>query len=297
MMKRIFTLLAACLLLASTASASILPPTGVDEEFYALTGIECVPAIVLCQSLSVHEETETGGYKKVDSIKYTGDVIPTIQTEGRYTQIYYEDGEKTGWVINEYLLFDPYWYVFDTSKAVYAYPDYSAPCVGWMSQGTELPIITEMRISGQTWYCLSLRGASGWVPKVSTDVLVEPEPTFDVSKLQDIRSAELIVNGRSSIVNDWYTLSELSALLTNVNPLDGEVAGCPFTAALYLTLGNGEQVVLQLATDSCCVYRVNGQDYQYARHLGSEADHPENTVLFDLFGLDVYGNSVYGGNG
>lgn len=297
MMKRIFTLLAACLLLVSTASATILPPKGVDEEFYALTGIECVPAVVLCQSLSIHEVKEDGSYKKVDSSKYTGDVIPTIQEQGRYTEIYYKDGEKTGWVINEYLLMDPYWYVFDTSKAVYAYPDYSAPCVGWMSAGTELAIISEMRISGQTWYCLSLRGASGWVPKVSTDVLVEPEPTFDVSSLENLTSAQLIVNGKSSTITDWYTLLELSELLTNVNALEGEVAGCPFTASLFLTLSNGEQVAMQLATDSCCVYRINGQDYQYARHLGSEADHAENTVLFDLFGLDVYGNSVYGGNG
>ncbi len=297
MMKRIFTLLAACLLLVSSASASILPPKGVDEEFYNLTGIECVPAVVLCQTLSIHEMKEDGNSYRVDSSPYTGEVIPTIQVQGEYTEIYYKDGEKTGWVINKYLLMDPYWYVFDTSNYVYAYPDYSAPCVAWLTAGSEQAIISEMRINGQTWYCISLRGASGWVPKKSTDVLVEPDPIFTVSALENLSSAQLIVNGKSSTITDWYTLNELSELLTNVNALEGEVSGCPFTASLFLTLSDGRQFTLQLATDSCCVYRVNGRDYQYARHLGTEEDHPENTVLFDLFGLDVYGNSIYGGNG
>ena len=47
-MKKFLLMLTALLLLVSTASATILPPTGVDEDFKAWTGIECTPAVILC---------------------------------------------------------------------------------------------------------------------------------------------------------------------------------------------------------------------------------------------------------
>ena len=68
------------------------------------------------------------------------------------------------------------------------------------------------------------------------------------------------------------------------------MAGCPFGAQLTLKLGSSaqmkyqvSQVTIELATDSCCVYRVDGRDYQYARSLKTEDNSPDNTLVFDLF--------------
>ena len=85
---------------------------------------------------------------------------------------------------------------------------------------------------------------------------------------------------------DPVLLNELSLLLTHTEDKGGTVSGCPFTAALTLENSSGEIIELTIATDSCCVYRVDGRDYAYARHLWSkEEGSPSNEVLFHLFGI------------
>ena len=68
------------------------------------------------------------------------------------------------------------------------------------------------------------------------------------------------------------------------------MAGCPFGAQLTLRLDEKvqkqfqiSQVTLELATDSCCVYRVDGRDYQYARSMKIEDSSPNNELVFNLF--------------
>ena len=91
-----------------------------------------------------------------------------------------------------------------------------------------------------------------------------------------------------SAFDDEESLAALEELLTSVNDLGGTMAGCPFTAVLYLELANGQAIELQIATDSCCVYRVDGRDYQYARNLWDpEEGSPDNSVLFGLFGVNA----------
>ena len=66
------------------------------------------------------------------------------------------------------------------------------------------------------------------------------------------------------------------------------VAGCPFTATLTLMLRDGQKVELLLATDSCCIYRVDGRDYRYARNfVDAKEGAPDNSVLFSLFGMSA----------
>ena len=287
-MKKLLTVLAAMLLCISSASATIIPASGVDEDFKAWTGIECTPAVVLCESLSILNARGDQGGKKVDTRTYTGTDIPVIESWDGWAKIYYADGTKTGWVRSDYLLMDPAWYVCDEEMQAYAYPDSMAPRVALLSKGTKLPIITqwddEESING--WVCVSLRGAAGWICKTPRDTA--DQTSFRPEMLSEIWYAQLTCGGESVGCTAVNILRELSDLLTNVEDKGGPIAGCPFQAMLYLELRDGQTVELQLATDSCCVYRVNGRDYAYARHLFNLSEgSPENTVLFSLFGMDA----------
>lgn len=89
----------------------------------------------------------------------------------------------------------------------------------------------------------------------------------------------------------------LSTLLTSANDLGAEVSGCPFEATLEILTANGQRITLSIAADSCCVYRVDGRDYQYARSLVDGDDHPDNTVLLEIFGLSSWEDFYLPGNG
>ena len=298
-MKKMLLTMLALLLCVSTASATILPATGVDEDFKAWTGIECTPAVILCQSISVYDERGDQGGKKVDTLRYNGEsTIPVIESWDGWAKIYYSDGNKTGWVHNEYLLFDPAWYVCDESMAVYAYPDTMAPRVAWLARDAKLPIITQTEADGHAWVCVSLRGASGWIRKTPEDTV--DETWFRPEMLADITGALLTFDGEAiyaSSSGNADIMATLSELLTNAEDLGGEVSGCPFGATLELHLADGSRITIELATDSCCVYRVDGRDYSYARHLDSDEDHPENTVLLEAFDLQSWEDLYLPGNG
>lgn len=293
-MKKIFLPLLIFLLCVSTASATILPPTGVDEDFKAWTGIECTPAVVLCESLSVLNNRGDQGGKKVTILNYTGKDIPVIESWDGYAKIYYADGTKTGWVRNDYLMMDPAWYVCDEDVQVYAYPDTMVPRVALLDKGTKLPILTEYNddtING--WVCVSLRGAAGWIRKTPKDTV--NQTSFRPEMLADIAGAVLQVGGDAAGISDRAVLTQLAVMLTNVEDRGGPVAGCPFGATLTLMLADGKKVELQLATDSCCVYRVNNRDYSYARNLFDPYEGaPDNSVLFGLFGMSA--ESTWAGN-
>ncbi|MBE5810432.1 MAG: hypothetical protein E7318_05785 [Clostridiales bacterium] len=279
-------LLTLMLLYTSCASATILPPSGVDEDFKAWTGLEATPAVVLCESLSVLNARGDQGGKKVDTLYYTGNDILVIESWDGYAKIHYSDGADLGWVRSDYLLMDPAWYVCDEDVQVYAYPDTMAPRVALLDKGAKLPILTQWD-DGQSvngWVCVSLRGAAGWIRKTPKDTV--DETWFRPEMLADITGAVLQMGDNAVGSTDKAVLTELSRLLTNVEDQGGAMAGCPFTATLTLLLADGQKVEMLLATDSCCVYRVNDRDYAYARHLVSgDEGSPENTVLFSLFGM------------
>jgi len=298
-MKRILMMMMTLLLCLGTAQASILPPSGVDEGFAAWTGIECTPAVILCENLSIYDTRGDQGGKKVGSLNYTGQTIPVIESWDGYARIYYSDGNKTGWVHNEYLLMDPAWYVCDEGMPVYAYPDTMAPRVGYLATGTKLPIITEYddgdSLNG--WACVSLRGAAGWIRKTPKDTI--SDTWFRPSMLEHITAAVLTWQGESISISEFNPedVAALAVLLTKVNDLGAPVAGCPFDATLELSLASGQRITLEIATDSCCVYRVDGRDYQYARHLVTDEDNPDNTVLLNIFGLEAWEDLLLPANG
>lgn len=287
MMKRMLSLLAALLVLLTSASASILPPSGTDTEFQEFTGIACTPAVILCQSLSVLDERGDQGGKKVETLRYSGTkTIPVIESWDGWAKIYYADGTKTGWVRNDYLLMDPAWYLCDEDVQAYAYPDSMAPRVGLLNKGTKLPIITQWddgrSVNG--WVCVSLRGAAGWIRRNSADTA--SETFFRPEMLSEIVGATLHYQGEAVYANAHGDMETLAGLLTSVRDTGGETAGCPFLASLEVYLADGSSIELQLAADSCCVYRVDGRDYQYARNLWDpDEGGPHNTVILELFGF------------
>ena len=287
-MKGLFALVLSIMLCCHTASATILPPDDIYEEFKAWTGLECIPAVVLCESLTILDERGDQGGQRVGELTYTGNNIPVIESWDGYAKIYYEDGTKTGWVRNDYLMLKPAWYVCDEAMQVYAYPDVMAPAVAWLEAGTRLPVLTEyddgQSISG--WVCVSLRGASGWIRKTPNDTA--GETWFRPAMLESIVNAKMILTEEIIELADENALAQLAELLIHTRDEGGMVAGCPFTALLQLKLENGQKVELQIATDSCCVYRVDGRDYSYARHLWDEdKGSPSNEKLFELFGVNV----------
>ena len=295
-MKRILAMLLLILLPLTAAHASILPPAGVDAGFYSWTGIECTPAVVLCESLSILDARGDQGGKVVETLRYSAtNTIPVIESWDGYALIYYSDGNKTGWVRNDYLLMDPAWYLCDIDRQVYAYPDVMAPRVAYLEAGMMLPIITEYEdgdsING--WVCVSLRGAAGWIRKTAQDTA--DETWFRPAMLASITEASLTMDGWTHNNNFPGDMLTLSSLLTNAEDQGGAMAGCPFGATLSLTLANGQVITVEVATDSCCIYRVDGRDYAYARNLASEDDSPDNSVLYELF--DIVDGEPLPGNG
>ncbi len=285
-MKKIACILTALLMMAGSASATILPATGIDEDYYAFTGIEAMPAVILCESLTILDNRGDQGGQAVEVMRYSGSTIPVIEEWDGYAKISYADATKFGWVRSQYLLMNPAWYLCDNEMQVYAYPDNMAPRVALLDAGTRLPIITETEVDGRGWVCVSLRGAAGWIRKVPTDTA--NETWFRPEMLADLQLAELTWNGTGHPLTDAAKLQTLSTMLVSANDLGGPMAGCPFGAAqLTLITAEGKVIALDLATDSCCVYAVDGRHYQYARNLKTPDNGVDNKVLFDLFGVDI----------
>lgn len=156
-MKRVWALFLITMQIALSASATVLPPEGISAGYLSFTGIEAYRAVVLCESLSVCDERNG---TVIDTL-YFGDTFMTCESRDGWADCNYADGSKSGWVRSDYIVIDPAYYLTDAQTAVYAYADGSAPKVALLPGGVKLPILAEMN----GWYAVSLRGASGWIPR------------------------------------------------------------------------------------------------------------------------------------
>ena len=229
------------------------------------------------------------GGKKIDILPYSGQSIAVLESWDGYAKIYYADGSKTGWVQNEYLMLNPAWYVCDEATEVYAYPDVMSPRIAKLEQGTKVPILWESddghSVNG--WVCVSLRGASGWIRKTPEDTV--HQTWFRPEMLTSISYVQLLLGDKTIVCTDGKQLEKMAAMLTSVEDHGAAIAGCPFTATLTLILADGKEISLMLATDSCCVYRVDGRDYSYARNYWTaDEGSPSNELLFQLFGVNIH---------
>lgn len=289
MLMRLISFLIALLMTTACAQATILPAEETDRAILASTGLSCSPAVILCESLSVLDARGDQGGQVVDTLYYSGtETIPVLESWDGWAKICYGAGHQhQGWVNSDYLMFSPAWYVCDAQTQVYAWPDTMAPRVALLEKGTTLPILHETTGEyQQEWVCVSLRAAAGWIRKTPADTV--GNTFFRPEMLSSITQARLTLPQGEYVLKSPEALALLSRLLTSVHDTGGETAGCPFGATLTLTLAAGDNITLNLATDSCCVYRVDGRDYQYARYLKTPDNGVDNAVLFSLFGVKLF---------
>lgn len=265
---------------SALARAVILPATGVDEGFKGRTGLTALPAVVLCESLSICDAREG---RAIDRALYSQGktTLPVLEYFDGWAQIYADDGQSTAWVRTDYLLIDPAWYICDADTQVYAYDDMMSPRVALLPAGARLPIIKET----DGWVLVSLRAAAGWIRKTPADTA--HKTAFRPELLAGTVGASLQLRERTAPIRQ-EDIQTLIALLTHAEDLGGEMAACPFSATLTLTLADSQTIALQVANDSCCVYRVDGRDYKYARNIRYADRNVTNEVLYDLFGLSPF---------
>lgn len=282
-MKKLLTVLLAGMMLLTTASATIYRAedfTNYENQGHVMT----FPGVMLCEELPILDARGDQGGQPIGTLTYTGEAIPVNDSWDGYAQIVLPNGQY-GWVSNEYLLMKPDWYQCDGDTKVYAYPDFLSPRVALLDAGTILPIITETETETASWVCVSLGGGAGWIRKTPKDTA--DETWFRPDALEGMIGATLKLKGEgprpgvtSSHIYKQEYLAALTELLASAEDLGGPVAGCPFGATLTLFFLDGREMTLEVATDSCCVYRVDGRDYQYARHLKTPDSGVDNSVLF-----------------
>ncbi len=287
-MKRIICVALFCMMLfGCTGIAEILPPDGIHSSFYEFTGIETMPAVILCESLTVYDDREGRGKAVVTLLGAEGKkLLPVIDNWDGWAQIYYNDGNSIGWVRSDYLMFDPFYYLTHQGTAVYAYPEHLSPKIAYLEKGEKLPIIKD----NGDWVLVSIRNAAGWIKKTPQD---DP-PEISPEDFRNIEWASITLDGDETVYEtyDFDKLKTLSELLTNCEDTGGMMAGCPFTATLEIRYrnenGTSVQLSMKAATDSCCVIRLNDRDFKYARHLvDPDKGNPSNELLFDLFGVTL----------
>lgn len=120
----------------------------------------------------------------------------------------------------------------------------------------------------------------------------------DLAILADLASATLCWNPPENMtdprfgdscrveITDRERLGVLETLLSQAYPIDGG-AGCPFYGACILKLitTDGRQLELEMAWDSCSIFRFGEHEYNYKPlDFRDRYDvYPHNDVLFDLF--------------
>lgn len=278
--KQLIALLLAVCLLFGTASALVVEPEEYNTSFLAETGIYAYDAYVLCDSLTLRSEADINS-RSLRSLSF-GQKLLVSMRQGEWYHVYLSKHVE-GWVKSEYVLVNPALYVTEAETPAYAYGSRYAPRVALISKGETLPII----YSNAAYYVVSIRGASAWIERPEARDTEE----FNLNRLSGITQAQLCYTD-SSTGNTLYQgnivdpalLTELGALLADAEDQGGAVSGCPFgTCLLTLTFADGSSALLDLAMDDCCVFRVEGRDYAYARSLWTPDGVLTNQVLFSLF--------------
>lgn len=279
-MKRIAAILLAAVLMLGSANALVVEPEEYNTNFYNKTGLYTYDAYVLCDSLTLRAKPDIYS-RALRQLSY-GQRLYVSMREGDWYHVYVSEHVE-GWVKAEYLVINPALYVTEAETPAYAYGSRFAPRVALINPGETLPIIH----STVAYYVVSLRGASAWIERPEARATDE----FSLARLSNITHASLCCTDPQSgqtvyqgEVTDPAVLTQMGTLLADAEDKGGPVSGCPFSIALLtLTFADGSTALLDLACDDCCVFRVNGRDYAYARSLFTAEGAPKNTELFSLF--------------
>lgn len=267
--------------LSGAARAEILPAAEYDADYYAFTGLKAQEAVVLCESLTVREAPD---YRAAALYSMNeGRRFLTIVSEAAdgFLSVH-DETERVGWVREEYVLVRPDLLVLSASTPAYAYGSPDAPRVALLAEKETLPVISRQ----DGYLIVSLRGASAWIAEADVDVSVAGRDTWSPARLSvGVIEAEWSRDGERRVLRDPAKLARLTELLTDAELAGVGMAGCPFEASLRLTLADGSEAVMQLATDSCCVFRADGVDYRYAcqARRASRETGLTNEILTELF--------------
>ncbi len=279
-MKRLLAFVLLIMLLSTTAHALVVEPEEYNTSFAEKTGLYAYDGYVLCDSLTLRSKPDINS-KSLRSLNH-GQKLLISMREGEWYHVYVSEHVE-GWVKSEYVLVNPPLYVTEAETPAYAYGSRYAPRVALLSKNETLPIIH----TTEDYYIISLRGASAWVEKPEARVVKE----FSPSQLLTMTSATLLYTDAETgttkyhiEIKDPAVLSEIGNLLADIEDKGGPVSGCPFgIAMLTVTFADGTTALLDLAMDDCCIYRVDGRDYAYARSRWTGDTGLQNDVLFSLF--------------
>lgn len=109
---------------------------------------------------------------------------------------------------------------------------------------------------------------------------------FDPMTIKNVTSAEftLYTGGRvyKQTVTDREALSMMEKLFSEAEIFIG--TKCPYDGIMTLTLADGQQIKLLMATDDCCMYFVNGMYFNYEpAEVRGKGDGILNNIIFDYF--------------
>ncbi len=109
------------------------------------------------------------------------------------------------------------------------------------------------------------------------NLLEDIDKDFEMQDFDDMKQISLIIgNGRYSPQSP-EAMAEVEKMLSSAKPIKGGTK-CPFRAKLVIVNKNGQKSSIDLAADSCAVFKSGNSYYDY-----SEGD---NSKFYSLFGVD-----------
>lgn len=271
-MKKLTALLLAALLLCSCAAAEVVPPTGMGQIGYS--------AVVLCQTLTVRKDRNTSS-KAVATLRW-GDVFATSATVDGWCDCYlHENQGLTGWVKAEYVTVDPAWYLTKRATTVCAWNDDAAAHVGLLDAGERYPIL---KAEGE-WVLIGLRGAAGWIHDAEA-AAAAAGAMFRPEQVQSLVRADVMApDGKVYTLTDPMGLAWIESSFSIAERC--VPSACPFDGMLLLTRADGLVIDLEMATDSCRIFRAQGDAYYVYGSAAPDETAEIALTFWRLFGLDA----------
>lgn len=270
--------------LCAQALVTWIDREGTVAEFQNYSGIKSKRAYVLCENLTVRDAPQWASGSVV-RLRY-GDSFLTWESQNGWLNAYYSDGAEIGWVREEYVLIDPCFIVTNESTPAYAFDGYDSPRVGLLATGTRLPVVS----TSENGYWVSLRGASAFIRSDTVyRPMVTPEPE-QAQPLLHLTSARLdqyspTLGNRTYFLSDPAKLNELAEILTDAEQMTEGTASCPFgTMMLTVTCDDASVYTLDMATDGCTIYMMDGVYYDFTpKSYRDRGIRMDSSILFNMF--------------
>jgi len=133
----------------------------------------------------------------------------------------------------------------------------------------------------------AMEGRGGYIAPEDARELVElireltDAMEYEAVRPEDLRgivTATLELDGSTYVMTDPEPLSRIESLLTNATETYG-MSSCWYTSLLTLTLSDGSEKTISIATDSCGMYLSDGMCFRFANG---------NEEFYSYFGVTLY---------